>query len=276
VKTAVPSRTHKEAATAVCTGTGLKKSQKRTALLQSRISPQHLFHSLQTQLSTLTAAALSEAKQTLGFIVGSSKRAAYLHTFRKQLGKITAVFLGTAALVGIATIRNTPEVSVVTAVPTQTEIIQAAKPEAAVASKRINEPITGPTIPTAPLIGEYGFSWGSADQSLSTPTSIKAKEPRTAPKPEVMPAPEPPAVAEAPRPSPEPTTTRKEFVEIPVQLTIQDGRVAEAQVGNRQPGAEAFEATALHIARQRRYPPGTSRTETVVVRIANQFGRKEP
>ena len=202
------------------------------------------------------------------------KPAAYLYTYRKVFGRIAAVFLGTTTLVGIATLRNTPEVSVVTAVPTQSQIIQAAKPEAAVASKPITDPITDPTIPTAPLIGDFGFSLGSTDQSIPTPPSIKAKEPTTALKQEVMPSPAPLAAAEAP--SPEPTTARKEFVEIAVQLTIQDGRVAEAQVGNRQPGAEAFEATALHIARQRRYPPGVSRTETFVVRVANQFGRKEP
>jgi len=91
-----------------------------------------------------------------------------------------------------------------------------------------------------------------------------------------IPSPELPAIAENPQPAPEPAAARKEFVEISVLLTIEDGRVAGAQIGNRQPGAEAFEATALHIARQRRYPPGTSRTETLVVRVANQFGRKEP
>ncbi len=184
----------------------------------------------------------------------------------------------TAALVGIATIRNTPEVSVVTAVPTQTEVIQAAKAEAGVGSEPITETVTDPTISTAPLIGDFGFSLGSPDQSLETPPSIKAKEPLTAPEPEAIPSPStaPPAVAEAPRPSPEPITARKEFVEIAVQLTVHEGRVAEAQAANPQPGAEAFEATALHIARQRRYPPGTSRTETVVVRVANQFGKKEP
>jgi len=193
--------------------------------------------------------------------------------------------LGTAALVGIATIRNTPEVAIVTAVPTQTEIIQAAQPEAAVASEPITDPITGSTTPTAPLIGDFGFSSGSPDQFIPTSSAVKAEEPLTARKPEAVPSPPPPAVAEVPQPASEPTTTRKEFVEpttakkefieIAVQLTIQDGRVAEAQVGNRQPGAEAFEATALHIARQRRYPPGTARTETVVVRVANQFVRKE-
>ena len=217
------------------------------------------------------------ATQTLRSIAGS-KRAVFFYNHGKLLGKIGAVFLVTAALVGIATIGNTPEVSVVTAVPTQTEVIQAANAEAAVASDPITEPLTDPTISTAPLIGDFGFSLGSPDQSIETPPSIKAKEALTAPEPEAMPSasPAPPAVTESPRPSPEPTTARKESVEIAVQVTVHEGRVAEAQVANRQPGAEAFEATALHIARQRRYPPGTSRTETVVVRIANQSGNKEP
>ena len=192
------------------------------------------------------------------------------------LVRIAAVLLVATALFGIATLRNTPEVSIVTPVPTQAEIIPAAKPEAAAASDAVTEPISDPTIPTAPLVGDFGFSLGSPDQSIPTPPSIKAKEPLAAPKPEAVPSPASLAVAENLRPSPEPATARKEFVEISIQLTIQDGHVAEAQVGNRQPGAEAFEATALHIARQRRYPPGTSRTETVVVRVANQFGRKEP
>jgi hypothetical protein len=217
------------------------------------------------------------AIQTLQSIAGW-KLAAYLYTYRKLLGWIGAVFLVTAALVGIATIRNTPEVSVITAVPTQTQQIQAAKAEAAVASEPITEPVTDPAISTAPLTGDFGFSLGSPGQSIETLPTIKAKEPLTAPKPEAIPSlsPAPPAVAEALRPSSEPTTARKEFVEIAVQLTVHDGRVAEAQIANRQPGAETFEATALHIARQRRYPPGTSRTEIVVVRVANQLGEKEP
>jgi hypothetical protein len=272
VKIAVPSRTHEEAA-AVCTEAEPKQSQKRTALLQPRISPGDLFHSLQAQLSTLTAADLCEAKQTFCSLVRSSKPVAYLYTHRKLLGRIGAIFsLGTAAIVGIATIRNTPEVSVVTAVPTQTEITQAAKAETAVAYK----PIRGAKIPTVPLIGEFGFSLGSAEQSIPTRPSLKAKEPLAAPKAESMPSPARAAVVEAPKPSPEPTAARKEFVEITVELKIQDGRVAEAHVGNRQPGAEAFEATALHIARQRRYPPGTSSTQTLVLRVANEFQRKEP
>jgi hypothetical protein len=205
----------------------------------------------------------------------ASRPAAYLYTYGKLLVKPGAVFLGTATLVAIVLFGNTPEVSVVTTIPTPTEVIQAAKPEAVVAPEPM-ESTTNPTISTAPLIGDFGFSVGSSGQAIETPPSIKAKEPLAASKPEAIPSPALPAVAEAPQPAPEPTAARKEFVEISVQLTIDDGRVTGAQIGNRQPEAEAFEATALHIARQRRYPPGTSRTETLVVRVANQFGRKEP
>jgi len=282
VKTAVPSRTHKEAAS-VCTDAELKKSQNRTAVLQPRLLSGALFHLLQAQLSTLMA-DLCEAKQTFCSIAGSSKWVAYLYTHRKLLDRIGAIVIAIAAIVGIATIRNTPEVSVVTAVPAQTESTQAAKAEALAASKPVTERITDPKIPTTPLIGDFGFSLDPVEQSIparplikaNEPLAIKANEPLAVAKPESMPSPAQPAVAEAPRPSPEPTAARKEFVEIAVELKIQDGRVAEAHVANRQPGAEAFEATALHIARQRRYPPGTSRTETLVLRVANQFGRKEP
>jgi len=189
------------------------------------------------------------------------------------LGRTGAILsLATAAIVGLPTIRNTPEVSVVTAVPTQTQITQAAEAEAAVGFKRV----TGPKIQTEPLIGEFGFSPISAEQHTPTRPSIKAKEPLAVPRRESMASTAQAAVAEVPQPSPEPTAARNEFFEIAVKLKIQDGRVAEAHIGNRQPGAEAFEATALHIARQRRYPPGTSRTETLVLRVTNQFGRKEP
>ena len=180
-----------------------------------------------------------------------------------------AVCIAIAAIIGIATIRKTPEVSVVTPVTDQTEIAEAAKVEARAASK----PIKDPKLPTMPLVGDFGFS---LEPSIPAQPSLKAKEPFATAKPESIPSPPAPAVAEIHRPSPEPTAARKEFVEITVELKIQDGRVAEAHVGNRQPGAEAFEATALHIARQRRYPPGTSRTETLVLRVANQLGRKDP
>jgi hypothetical protein len=212
-------------------------------------------------------------RQTFSSIVGSSKPVVYLSSHRKLFSQLGAIVsLGTAAIVGIATLRVTPERSAVTTVPIQTEITQASNAETAIASKAI----TTPKIPTESPIGPFGFSLDSADQSVPKPPLIVEKKRLAAPEPESMPSPAQVLVTEAPQPSPEPTEIRKEFVDIAVELKIQDGRVVEANVGKRQPGAEAFEATALHIARQRRYPPGTSRMETVVLRVANRLGRKEP
>ena len=161
----------------------------------------------------------------------------------------------------------------VTSVPIQAEITPAATAETATASK----PITNPKNPTEFPIGPFGFSLDSADQSVPAQPSISTATKAVAPPEE---EPKPPRAdaptAEASQPSPEPAEVRKEFVDIPVELKIEDGRIVEAHVGNRQPGAEAFEATALQIARQRRYPPGTSRMDTVVIRVANRVGRKEP
>ena len=217
--------------------------------MEDRVANQHQKHSSRGEVFPVKSAVISR----------THKEAA-------------AVCIAIAAIIGIATIRNTPEVSVVTPVTDQTEITEAAKAEARAASK----PIKDSKLPTTPLVGDFGFSLEPAEQSIPAQPSPKAKEPVATAKPESIPSPPAPAVAEVPRPSPEPTAARKEFVEITVELKIQDGRVAEAHVGNRQAGAEAFEATALHIARQRRYPPGTSRTETLVLRVANHVGRKEP
>lgn len=52
-----------------------------------------------------------------------------------------------------------------------------------------------------------------------------------------------------------------------VVVQIEGGHVTEAYIQNSQAGSEAFEETALHIARQRRYPIGTKRKETVIVQV---------
>lgn len=58
--------------------------------------------------------------------------------------------------------------------------------------------------------------------------------------------------------------------EISVVIKIEDGHVAEAYVKNRQPGSEAFESTALRLARQRRYPQDAVRTETIILKVARE------
>ena len=55
---------------------------------------------------------------------------------------------------------------------------------------------------------------------------------------------------------------------ITVLMEIHDGRVMFAAVTNHRPGMEAFEASALRLARQRRFPAGKNGRETVVVRVS--------
>jgi Flp pilus assembly protein TadD len=54
---------------------------------------------------------------------------------------------------------------------------------------------------------------------------------------------------------------------ITVSMEINNGRVTYAAVENRRPGMEAYEASALRIARQRRYPSNKNGQESFVVRL---------
>lgn len=54
---------------------------------------------------------------------------------------------------------------------------------------------------------------------------------------------------------------------VKVVVRIENGRVAQASVANPRPGMNAYEALALRIARQRRYPTKATGAETVTIRV---------
>lgn len=55
---------------------------------------------------------------------------------------------------------------------------------------------------------------------------------------------------------------------ITVVMEIQNGRVSFASVPNHRSGMEAYEATALRLARYRRYPASRNGQESIVVRVS--------
>ncbi len=55
---------------------------------------------------------------------------------------------------------------------------------------------------------------------------------------------------------------------IAVAVEIKNGRVTNAAVANHRPGMEGYEASALRIARQRRYSGETTGTESLVVKVS--------
>lgn len=56
---------------------------------------------------------------------------------------------------------------------------------------------------------------------------------------------------------------------IDVVMQIENGRVSQAAVSNHKTGMEGYEAMALRIARQRRYPTKTTGQETVRIRVVH-------
>ena len=56
---------------------------------------------------------------------------------------------------------------------------------------------------------------------------------------------------------------------IVVVVQIEGGRVVEAYVKDHHPGLEAYEATAIRIARQRRYSNDKIGTQTTVVKVTS-------
>jgi len=74
---------------------------------------------------------------------------------------------------------------------------------------------------------------------------------------------EPETVAEAqPVKEPEPASQS-----IKVVMQIENGRVLKASIANPKPGMDSYEALALRIARQRRYPTTKSGGETVTINV---------
>lgn len=71
-------------------------------------------------------------------------------------------------------------------------------------------------------------------------------------------------VAEAQRPSNEPEPVSQS---IKVVMQIENGRVLKASIANPKPGMNNYEALALRIARQRRYPATMSGGETVTITV---------
>jgi len=74
---------------------------------------------------------------------------------------------------------------------------------------------------------------------------------------------DPPAAPAGPSPKPSSRT-------ITIVVEIEDGRVTEAFTQQPQRELAAYEATALRLARQRRFPKGTTRRQTIMLPVTRE------
>ena len=116
----------------------------------------------------------------------------------------------------------------------------------------------------APVVAEPEFS-KAAVATVFKPNRTERKEEKRA-KPEVKTSTE--AVAEA-VPTKEPVKEPEQTSQsIKVVMQIENGRVLKASIANPKSGMDNYEALALRIARQRRYPATTSGGQTVTITVA--------
>jgi Domain of unknown function (DUF4388) len=60
-----------------------------------------------------------------------------------------------------------------------------------------------------------------------------------------------------------------EISPVKVTMQIENGRVVQASIANHRAGLDSYEAMALRIARQRRYPSKTTGQESVVIKVSS-------
>jgi len=125
---------------------------------------------------------------------------------------------------------------------------------------QVTEPSNTPTIPSeTPKLQRNE----TAEKKDSIPSQVETPRP----KPTVNTSSDiAPAQTNAPKTKPE----RDSFKEIPVVVRIENGRVTEAYIDRREPKSAAYEATALFLARQRRYPANITGKATIVIKVARQ------
>ena len=76
------------------------------------------------------------------------------------------------------------------------------------------------------------------------------------------------AVAESEAPAATKEAGASSAQAIRVVMQIENGRVLKAAIANHKPGMDSYEALALRIARQRRYPATVSGGETVTISVS--------
>jgi len=114
----------------------------------------------------------------------------------------------------------------------------------------------------APVAAEPAAPKATA-ATIVKPNRTERKEEKRA-KPEVKTETE--AVAQA-QPVKEPEPQQQTSQSIKVVMQIENGRVLKASIANPRPGMDNYEALALRIARQRRYPATTNGGQTVTISV---------
>jgi uncharacterized protein DUF4388 len=115
--------------------------------------------------------------------------------------------------------------------------------------------------PAQPQVAPVTAQAEPAMHQVSAAQISKTKRPLTERKEE---KPEKTEAAPAPAPAAE---AEQASQPIKVVMQIENGRVLKASIANHKPGMDGYEAMALRIARQRRYPETTTGGQTITISV---------
>ena len=130
----------------------------------------------------------------------------------------------------------------------------APPPQAVAATDKSQPAAVGQTATTTPAQG------GEVSQVTNTSGVVAAAADAEAPR-----VPSAAAVVGSRRFDGVPAPRREYVIEVLVE--VKEGRVTDARVWNPRPGASAYEAVALRMARERRYPEGFTGGERLRIRV---------
>lgn len=187
--------------------------------------------------------------------------AAHVDKQRVSYWVASVLLLGLLAAGAIMAFRSRTPVKTETPVvaPTETKDVANSMSDE-VKPSEVTDPANTPTIPSETPKLERNET---AKEKDSSPSQVETPRPESTVT----------TSSDIPPPRTDTPTLKVEkdsFKVIPVVVRIENGRVTEAYIERREPKSAAYEATALFLARQRRYPANTTGTETIVIKVARQ------
>ena len=177
------------------------------------------------------------------------------------IGAVGLLLLGLSTVIAVTggLGKNIPAIAVSSA-PTASEKValpggnNLTAPQAVEAEPK-NEPKVGRAVSKAAHVGRALDQPARQSTGKASDSKEAASDSRSAPASTAKPAQQPPHAEIDPQ-------------SVKVVLQIEGGRVAKASIANHRSGMEAYEAMALRIARQRRYPASGSSQETVTIKVS--------
>ena len=182
----------------------------------------------------------------------------------------SVLLLGLLAAGGIMAFRSRTPVTTETPVgaPTETKDVANSVSDE-VKPSEVTDPSNTPTIPSETPKLEIPSETPKLERNETAKEKDSTSNQAATPRPEST-VPTSNSITPARTDTPTLKAEKDSFKEIPVVVRIENGRVTEAYIERREPKSAAYEATALFLARQRRYPATTTGRETIVIKVARQ------